>query len=233
MRVEQLAADALVELSHKALCFQGSSQKDSHQVMLHVDIEALSKDDRDGRCEITGAGAIATETAHRLSCDAPSVTAIESNGQTLSLGRKTRRLSYRLRRALETRDTMCRFPGCNHTRYLDAHHLRHWSKGGKTELCNLMLLCRRHHRWVHEHGYLIDMKDGRVVFLTPAGEVLRAKPERPPALARDLVTSNRAHGLSPRRDPDPPEGAGHRANIDYMAQIIFFNPAPPWPPPSR
>lgn len=55
-------------------------------------------------------------------------------------------------RALRIRDGGCRFPGCQNRRFVDGHHIRHWAEGGETSLANLVLLCRRHHRLVHEGG---------------------------------------------------------------------------------
>lgn len=67
----------------------------------------------------------------------------------LSVGRRTRTIPPHIRRALEERDRGCRFPGCA-SRFTEAHHVRHWADGGETSLSNLLLLCRRHHRAVHE-----------------------------------------------------------------------------------
>jgi hypothetical protein len=84
-----------------------------------------------------------------------------------------------LRRALEWRDGGCRFPGCGIAR-VDAHHVRHWADGGATRLDNLLLLCRRHHRAVHEEGYRVTLTaDGEAVFRTPDGRVLPAAPPAP------------------------------------------------------
>jgi hypothetical protein len=58
--------------------------------------------------------------------------------------------------ALRARDPGCRFPGCENRRFLDAHHVHHWARGGPTTMENLLLLCRRHHRLVHEGGYRVD-----------------------------------------------------------------------------
>jgi hypothetical protein len=62
------------------------------------------------------------------------------------------------------------FPGCHNTRFVDAHHVQHWSAGGETALSNLILLCSRHHRLVHEGGYRIDKDNGdRWIFKRPDG----------------------------------------------------------------
>jgi hypothetical protein len=78
-----------------------------------------------------------------------------------------------MRRALVARDGGCRFPGCTHTKFVDGHHIRHWANGGETSLDNLVLLCRRHHRLVHEGGFGCEKTaDGEVVFTNPAKERL-------------------------------------------------------------
>jgi hypothetical protein len=48
------------------------------------------------------------------------------------------------------------FPGCHHTRFVDAHHVEHWSAGGETSLDNLLLLCSHHHGLVHEGDFNIE-----------------------------------------------------------------------------
>jgi hypothetical protein len=96
----------------------------------------------------------------------------------LSVGRRTRTVPPSLRRALEARDRGCRFPGCG-LRFTDAHHVKHWADGGETSLRNLVLLCHRHHRAVHEGGVTvcIDKKE-QVVFFTPNGRAISDAPRR-------------------------------------------------------
>ena len=101
------------------------------------------------------------ETVRRIGCDADAVVIMETAaGEPLSVGRKTRIVPTAIKRALTARDRGCAFPGCHNTRFVDAHHVQHWSAGGETSLDNLLLLCSRHHRLVHEGGYGID-KDYR------------------------------------------------------------------------
>jgi hypothetical protein len=63
---------------------------------------------------------------------------------------------------------------------VDAHHIHHWADGGETKLDNLVLLCRRHHRFVHEHGFRVERSDTRVRFMRPDGRPVPASPAAAP-----------------------------------------------------
>jgi len=90
--------------------------------------------------------------------------------QPLDVGRSTRVVSPAQRSALAVRDTGCVFPGCDRPLgWCDAHHRWHWVDGGPTDLANLALLCRAHHRAVHEGGWQLTRgPDGR--FTASPGE---------------------------------------------------------------
>ena len=124
--------------------------------------------------EIEEGGNVSAETSRRLSCDAGVVHWLENKkGEPLSVGRKTRTIPPAIRRALNRRDGGCRFPGCTCSRFVDAHHITHWADGGETSVNNLVLLCRRHHRMVHEEGFgLHSQADGRIYFTDPQGHKL-------------------------------------------------------------
>jgi len=138
-------------------------------VSLHVSAETLQ-----GHLD-DGAG-VSAQTCRRLCCDAGIAPIVEGeDGMPLSVGRKTRTIPAPIKRALKARDAGCRFPGCTHTRHVDGHHVQHWADGGATELGNLVLLCRRHHRYVHEFGFQIVVReDAEVLFLDPGGAVIPA-----------------------------------------------------------
>jgi predicted restriction endonuclease len=73
--------------------------------------------------------------------------------------RKKFHVKFLSSRALQSRDKGCRFPGCTLHCYVDGHHVRHWAEGGETKLSNLVLLCRFHHRLVHEGGFTVQIRD--------------------------------------------------------------------------
>jgi len=173
-------ADALVELAELGLSAStaGKTGGDRYQLVVHVNADVLADPEAEGRCELEHGSWLARETALRMGCDASLVRMIDGpGGEALDVGRKTRTIPPAIRRALTSRDRGCRFPGCTHTRYVDAHHVQHWADGGETRLGNLVTLCRRHHRLVHEGGFEVRaLDDGAVRFTRPDG---RTVPENP------------------------------------------------------
>jgi Domain of unknown function (DUF222)/HNH endonuclease len=192
-------ADALGIIAESFLAHgqETLSGGDRHQIVVHVDAETLCHK-TSGRCEHEHGPVMAAETARRLACDASLVRVIESaEGEPLDVGRKTRSIPSALRRALQSRDKGCRFPGCTLHRYVDGHHVKHWADGGETKLSNLVLLCRFHHRLVHEGGYTVQiLDDGALRFLRPDGRDLNAPLEyETPAQWQALVQAHRSAGL--------------------------------------
>lgn len=195
-------ADALARIAESFLKHgeQELPAPERQQIVVHVDVQTL-KNSIAGRCELEDGPSISAETARRLACDASLVTVIENEeGEPLSVGRRSRAISPALRLALNARDRGCRFPGCPNTRYVDAHHIRHWAQGGETKPSNLVSLCRFHHRQVHEGRVAIDvLDDGAVRFRKPSGESFESvAPEYSLPLSnwRELVADNERRGLA-------------------------------------
>jgi len=167
-------ADALVRMAQAGGAAEGKpgSGGDRYLVHLHTDIKTLSEEGTGAEAELEQIGRVPAETSRRLACDAGVVHWLENtDGETLNVGRKTRTIPPALRRALNKRDGGCRFPGCTCRRFVDAHHIHHWADGGETSLRNLVLLCRRHHRLVHEAGFGIRKTvGGNISFSDPAGK---------------------------------------------------------------
>ena len=113
---------------------------------------------------------LSPETTRRLGCDAWLVAAIvDTDLDVLDIGRLSRVIPRPMRRALIVRDHGCAFPGCGRPpRWCHGHHIRHWAHGGPTALANLVLLCGRHHRTIHHHGWDVDLApDGHPRFHPP------------------------------------------------------------------
>lgn len=129
----------------------------------------------------TGALISAAE-ARRMACDAQVLPAVlGGDGQVLDLGRTRRLFTGPLRRALTLRDHGCAFPECDRpARWSEAHHLVPWAQGGTTELANACLICRRHHRLLHNgSGWRAQLgPDGHPEFVPPASIDPERRPRR-------------------------------------------------------
>jgi hypothetical protein len=176
-------ADALVDMAATQL--RCGDHRDVHGQRPHLTVTVNADTLRGGAdappAELRGVGPIHPETARRIACDAvrtlvtvatPADGSVLTGGSTpampLSVGRATRTIPAHIRTALLLRDQGCRFPGCDRPpAWTDGHHIVHWSDGGPTELENLVTLCRRHHRAVHEQGWRIHIADGTAVVEPP------------------------------------------------------------------
>ena len=184
-----------------------------------VDQGAPAADTFDGALEVDrGALYVSTETSRRLACDASVVEMPhDADGAVLDVGRKTRTIPPAIRRALAARDRGCRFPGCT-SRRCDAHHVTHWYEGGGTGLDNLVLLCRRHHRAVHEGGFGVARGlHGVFSFRRPDGAPLQVAPTAPPDLpelddATPLVTGTL------------PTWNGTRVDLPWAIDVLYRRP---------
>lgn len=142
-------ADAFVRLCERGLDVAARERPhaDRTTVVLHVDVET--------RAAGLHLGPALTEAERRyLSCDATFETWFERDGEVIGAARTTRKITRRMRRALERRaGGCCEVPGCSATAGLHAHHIWHWEDGGPTELWNLLLVCPVHHR-LHHRGVI-------------------------------------------------------------------------------
>ena len=229
-------ADAFGLVAEWALAYSSGSGEDGEddpisgtraerfQVMLHVEPATLAAEGEPGRSELEDGTRLAAETARRLACDC-GIVRVERGpgGEVLNIGRKSRSLPSALRRALEVRDRGCRFPGCG-LRFTDGHHLVHWADGGETSLRNTMLLCRVHHRLVHEGRWTVEWwgRDRHPVFVDPRGQAHGSIRPPPLPLAGDpvetLVQGNRARGAQPDADTAPARWQRER---DIPDEVLF------------
>jgi hypothetical protein len=194
-------ADALVRLAqgYRGNKASGRTSGSSEKFLVHIrtDLETLKANGTGAESELEPGGKICAETTRRICCDSATVLWLDADGhscdnkahalpqsehsigaqhphqfQPLSVGRKTRTVPPAIRRALQRRDGGCRFPGCTATRFVDAHHIHHWADGGETSMNNLVLLCSRHHRLVHEGGFILEKVEGQFQFTNPKGFVV-------------------------------------------------------------
>ena len=222
----QQEADALALVAETAL-HQGmdpGAPGDRYQVVVHVDAPALADPDQPGQSVLEDGTRVSAETSRRLACDATRVVMRhDAEGRVVEIGARTRTIPPALRRALQHRDRGCRFPGCG-GRFHEGHHIRHWAHGGATTLSNLTLLCRRHHRAVHEEGYKVARgPDGVLQFRRPDGRLV---PEVPPPAAvpakpvEALRTSHEAQGLHVDARTACARWLGEGLNVGWAIDVL-------------
>jgi len=222
----QQQADALALLAETALHqeLDPGAPGERYQVVVHVDAAVLADPEQPGQSVLEEGSHVPAGTWQRLACDASRVVMRhDAEGQIVEVGARTRTVPPALRRALQHRDRSCRFPGCN-ARFGQGHHVRHWAQGGPTTLSNLALLCRRHHRAVHEEGYQLErMPDGALQFRRPNGWLL---PEVPPpaAVPADPVGTLRAQhaaqGLRVHARTTCPGWLGERLDVGWAIDVL-------------
>ncbi len=222
----QQQADALALLAETALHhgIDPGAPGERYQVVVHVDAPALADPDQPGQSVLEDGAHVSAETSRRLACDASRVVMRhDEDGRVTEIGARTRTIPPALRRALHHRDRGCRFPGCG-LPFGQGHHVRHWAEGGPTTLSNLALLCRRHHRAVHEEGYQVDRQpDGALRFRRPDGRPL---PEVPPPVAvpadpvRALQARHDAQGLHLHARTACPSWLGERLDVAWAIDVL-------------
>jgi hypothetical protein len=240
-----LRADALVRICEQWLHGAASAADGAAggtELVVHVDADTLSGLDAGGRCHLEGGPAISVAAARRIGCDATVVTALERDGVPLDVGRSRRVVSGRMRRLLQLRDQGCRYPGCTvPAADTEGHHVVHWVDGGRTDMANLVSLCRFHHHRHHEDafrivaaegagtrggGFRFETADGRPIAVratgvesgSPAGMVwLREMPH--------------VHAATITATTPAARSAGERFDHDYAIVVLAGNRAnaPPWP----
>ena len=222
----QQQADALALLAETALHHEldPGAPGERYQVVVHVDAAVLADPGQPGQSVLEEGSHVSAETSRRLACDASRVVMRhDAEGRLVEIGARTRTIPPALRRALLHRDRSCRFPGC-HVRVGQGHHVRHWAQGGPTTLANLVLLCRRHHRAVHEEGYQVDrLADGAMCFRRPDGWPL---PEVPPPAAvpadpvRALRARHQTQGLRLHARTACPQWLGERLDLGWAIGVL-------------
>jgi hypothetical protein len=154
--------DALIELCLQRAASRRDGAGPRPQLIIRASLDTLAGIPGAPAGELDGGGTIPAATVQRIACDT-ALSRLTGRGELEhELSHATRTIPPSTRRALEARDHKCVFPGCDRPlSWCDGHHLVWWINGGATELPNLALLCRHHHRMVHEEGWTLERRDGR------------------------------------------------------------------------
>src|SRR5882672_2474758 len=222
----QQQADALALVAETALHhgIDPGAPGERYQVVVHVNAPVLADPDAPGQSVLEDGTHISAETSRRVACDASRVVMRhDPDGRILEVGARTRTIPPALRRALHHRDRGCRFPGCG-LRFGQGHHIHHWAHGGPTTLSNLAMLCRRHHRAVHEDGYQVERQpDGLLRFRRPDGRPLPESPALPAVPSHPVGVLRARHherGLGVNARTGMPGWLGERLDVGWAIDVL-------------
>ncbi|HEX2185597.1 MAG TPA: DUF222 domain-containing protein [Chloroflexota bacterium] len=163
--------DGLADIVHGAANLGVAPAQGGEKPHLSIQLDINDLLDGTGLATADGGAVFCPQAVRRIACDAGLVPIVlNEESLPLDVGRAKRLVNPSQRRALVARDKGCAFPGCHlSARWADAHHIQHWIDGGPTDLHNLVLLCRRHHRLLHDKrsGWSIHMINGLPHFRPP------------------------------------------------------------------
>lgn len=163
------------------------SRASDNKVLVHLEENELSAWANGLRPHLHLGPLLPQQAFDLLSCDASIQVLVSRFGRAVALGRTQKLIPHWLRQIVINRDHGCRAPGCAAQRWLDVHHITHWSKGGKTDPDNLVTLCRKHHREHHRGAFSIVgcpetpvHENGLRFFARNRREIMRSRPDPEP-----------------------------------------------------
>ena len=170
----QRRADALVEICRRPAKLSSDGAGPRPQLIITASVDTLAGIPGAPAARLDSGAMIPSATVQRLACDA-AVTRITGLGEfDQEVTHASRSIPAATRRALAARDQHCVFASCDRLPvWCDGHHLVFWTRGGPTALPNLALICRPHHRKVHEEGWTLERrKNGRWHATPPSRRVI-------------------------------------------------------------
>jgi hypothetical protein len=212
VRLAEIGLAALADSDHPPRTLRGEERT---AVVVHLD----ARQGTHARPRVDGGPALPEPVVERLLCQGRVRTVLhDADGSPLDVGRSRRVVTAKLFYALLLRDTHCRHPGCRSRTGLEAHHVRHWLHGGRTDLNNLVLLCRYHHH-AHHDGVFTMIAHGRqrFGFLRADGRDLAAYDRTPGAVPIESEHPVATHAATSRWDGTRLE---HGYAVSVLAQAL-------------
>jgi hypothetical protein len=182
-------ANLAAQAFHELICSPTSGRQHPAHITVVVDHETMTSGrHRQSICETGHGHGVADDALSRMVCDATVRRVVtDKRGLPIDVGRAFRTATDAQWAALTSIYRGCAWSGCDRPlSFCQAHHLRPWSKGGRTDLANLVPLCSHHHHLAHEGGWNLELLPDRSLRLTrPDGAVhciTRPPTRRPPPL---------------------------------------------------
>jgi hypothetical protein len=217
-------ADALIAIAETVVAngVRPGTVPNRHTVVIHTTLTDTKQTATEGYIE--EGPVIASETVRRLMCDASLTFVLEGDdGAVINVSRKAPSVPAALARAVKLRDHGCVFPGCTRQAFVDRHHIVHRADNGDNTLANCALLCRVHHRMVHEGGYTMTApQPGRFEFRRPDGTMIGVPRMAVSPGDTRLRDFNHQHDVHPTEDSPVPGWDGTRPDSPYIVDILLY-----------
>jgi len=176
--------EALVELVLAGAGAESNPERREPLFVVHVDEETFRSGTRhpDTLLELDDGTVVPIDVLERYRCGGRYQSLVlDASGAVLFLGREQRYANRAIRRALAARDRGCAVPGCDRPpEHCDAHHVVWWENLGETNIDEMALVCRHHHRMIHAGRLELLMIAGRPHVRDQYGNDLYEGRRRPP-----------------------------------------------------
>jgi hypothetical protein len=172
----QRRADALTEIVYHAMDEGKLPRRNGVRphITVTTTVEGLKAELGAAASELESGMPVSSKTVQRLACDGTLCRVLKADSVVVDVGRATRAISPAHRRGLKARYNGCCGPGCDRPiNWTTPHHIEFWSRGGPTNLSNLLPLCYYHHRLVHEGGWHVIKAGEGVQFIRPDRVIVR------------------------------------------------------------
>lgn len=190
VRTPSTQTEAVLELARTFLDPDPDQQSAAarHQVVVHVDADVLAADTAAGAAHLKDGPALTAEAVARIACDASLVVMLQRGQEVLDVGRSR----------------------------VQGHHIRYWSRGGRTALANLVLLCGYHHRLIHRKQFSVRVDEQQqLVFRDPHGRRLSEG-------CSGLLPAWMVPPLLPPAEDDLlPLWTGEKLDLDYTVSVLL------------
>lgn len=199
---ERDAAEGLVQLLRAGVSVDPTRLLNDKKPSVRLIVNAVSLSTGEGSGAIEGhPDRVPLVDIRTGLCEGYLPVLFDADGACLDLGRDERLFTDKQKTALAIRDGGCLDPDCTRPpSWTEAHHIDHWQRdGGRTDLVDGILLCRRDHLRYHNQGWEVRRTGTNYWLIPPPG----VDPDQTPRLMRAKTPADLINPVDPERLANP------------------------------